>query len=75
MSEPPTISNTQIEREERLLDPEVLSEVCRLKLVTRDKLVSALRRRNRRTDLKVAYELLLDQKRARLRKEELNMLR
>eukprot|EP00953_Heterococcus_sp_UTEX-ZZ885_P028638 15264-Heterococcus_DN1.PRE.1 len=38
MSEPPTISNTQIEREERLLDPEVLSEVCRLKLVTRDKL-------------------------------------
>ena len=37
--------------------------------------MSALRRRNRRTDLKVAYELLLDQKRARLRKEKLNMLR
>ncbi|KAG5184181.1 SNF1-related protein kinase [Tribonema minus] len=58
-------------------------KVCRVIGVGRELLVAALRRgarrgarmRRRHRDLKVAYELLLDQKRARLRKEELLMLR
>ncbi|CAN0153559.1 unnamed protein product [Ascophyllum nodosum] len=67
----------KIEREERLLDPDVVAEVCSLQLEgsTPEKVVMAVQRRIKRVDFRVAYELLLGHKKANLRKEELRQLR
>ncbi|CAM9363048.1 unnamed protein product, partial [Scytosiphon promiscuus] len=66
-----------LERRERILDQEVVAEVCALKLpgATPEKVAMAVQRRNKRADIRVAYELLLDSKKAKHRKEELRQLR
>ena len=57
--------------QERLLDPDVVAEVCSLQLEgsTPEKVVMAVQRRIKRVDFRVAYELLLGHKKANLRKE------
>lgn len=57
--------------QERELDQLVVADVCALKLpgVTPQKVAMAVQRRNKRADIRVAYELLLDSKKARHRKE------
>lgn len=62
----------KIEMEERQLDMSIVSQVCRLKNCTPEQVAAAVRRRRRHTnDIKVVFELLLDQKRAQQRKEEI----
>ena len=58
-------------RQERELDQLVVADVCALRLpgVTAEKVAMAVQRRNKRADIRVAYELLLDSKKARHRKE------
>lgn len=57
--------------QERILDQEVVAEVCALKLpgATPERVAMAVQRRNKRADIRVAYELLLDSKKAKHRKE------
>uniref|UniRef100_A0A7S1UFG3 non-specific serine/threonine protein kinase n=1 Tax=Phaeomonas parva TaxID=124430 RepID=A0A7S1UFG3_9STRA len=67
----------QMEKRERRLDEEPLEKVCALPFKgtnLRDKAIDAVLRRNRRKDLLVAYELFLDEKNARFRLSELEML-
>ncbi|CAN0305466.1 unnamed protein product, partial [Laminaria digitata] len=61
----------KIEKEERALDEGVVADVCALRLrgPTPEKVAMAVQRRNKRPDIRVAYELLLDHKKAKLRKE------
>lgn len=49
----------------------MVADVCALKLpgVTPEKVAMAVQRRSKRADIRVAYELLLDSKKARHRKE------
>jgi 5'-AMP-activated protein kinase catalytic alpha subunit len=74
-----TLPPGEIEMVERQLDREIIQAVSRLgvKGVTpsEEGIVSAVRRQSRRADLRVAYELLLDRKRQRIRMEELSNLR
>lgn len=60
-----------VPRQEREIDQLVVADVCALKLpgVTPEKVAMAVQRRNKRADIRVAYELLLDSKKARHRKE------
>lgn len=48
-----------------------MADVCalRLKGASPEKVAMAVQRRNKRADFRVAYELLLDHKKARIRKE------
>lgn len=57
--------------QEREIDQLVVADVCALKLpgVTPEKVAMAVQRRSKRADIRVAYELLLDSKKARHRKE------
>lgn len=57
--------------QERQLDPKIVAEVCSLNLkgLTPEKVAMAVQRRNKRADVRVAYELLIDSKKAKLRKE------
>lgn len=57
--------------QERQLDPKIVAEVCSLnfKGLTPEKVAMAVQRRNKRADVRVAYELLIDSKKAKLRKE------
>ncbi|CBN77875.1 SNF1-related protein kinase [Ectocarpus siliculosus] len=65
----------KIEKEERALDQEVVAEVCLLKLpgATPEKVAMAVQRRSKRADIRVAYELLLDSKKAKIRKEDFGL--
>ena len=65
-----------MERRERQLDEEMLSRVAALPFrgVTRDRVVDAVLGRSRRKDLRVAYHLFMDEKNARFRLAELEML-
>lgn len=57
--------------QERELDEGVVADVCALNLdgVSPEKVAMAVQRRNKRADIRVAYELLLDSKKAKQRKE------
>ncbi|CAM9756336.1 unnamed protein product, partial [Discosporangium mesarthrocarpum] len=59
----------RIEKEERTIDLLVVREVCGLPLrgVTAERVAAAVQRRIKRTDIRVAYELLLDHKKTKLR--------
>lgn len=57
--------------QERQVDQKIVAEVCSLRLdgATPERVAMAVQRRNKRADIRVAYELLLDGKKAKLRKE------
>ena len=48
-----------------------MADVCTLKLrgATPEKVAMAVQRKSKRADIRVAYELLLDHKKAKIRKE------
>lgn len=72
LSQQPLIQGVCMSWQERTLDTDVVDEVCSLKGLegaTPEKVAMAVQRRNRRTAFRVAYELLLDQKKAKMRKE------
>eukprot|EP00617_Octactis_speculum_P011917 CAMPEP_0185791344 /NCGR_PEP_ID=MMETSP1174-20130828/158323_1 /TAXON_ID=35687 /ORGANISM="Dictyocha speculum, Strain CCMP1381" /LENGTH=533 /DNA_ID=CAMNT_0028486289 /DNA_START=179 /DNA_END=1780 /DNA_ORIENTATION=+ len=64
-----------LEQQEKVLDMEAVEDVCAfLRLgATRDKVEAAVMRKVGRTDLRVAYELILDSKRSRQRAAEVAM--
>jgi hypothetical protein len=60
----------------RGIDEEVVFEVCRAPFrgVSRKKVIDAVMRKNRRHDLRVAYEIILDAKQAKARTAEVMLL-
>jgi len=65
-----------MEKQERVIDEDCIRAVCSYPFrgVTWQRVLDAIKRRNQRHDLKVAYEIILDHKQAKQRTAEVMML-